>query len=743
VFGYFARKVQISSNLISLALEDSEELLALERTLKTFGSSTFIMISVKADDAYSLSTLTKIKNISDELKQLPEIAEVIDPLNARVFKYLFGMVVVKQSFPGGEIPQSREKIEQLKNEMLSEPVLKNVVVSENGESLAIYMRLKDDFNTEKVRGKILKIIGPYRGPEEFYLAGRPIIESWVREYMQRDSVRLAFPIVILVIAVLFINFKSIRGVILPISIMLASIIWTLGLMGIFNKTITIVGVMLPTLILVISSSYSIHFLNQYYKDIHADAHKTRNVERSISHIGKTILLAALTTIAGFAALAVNRIKPMRDLGVFVLVGVFFSMILSLTFLPGVLTILKRPKKMLHSSMEGSRMNCYFHYLGDMILKRWQIILIMAVVIAGWSVFGIKDISIDTSWKRFFKKSSQILISQRFIKSNFGGVTTVNVTFEIDDKLDIFFSELKPLRFMDNVEQWIRDQNVLGQSTSFVGYVKRANQLLNGNDPESYRLPGNETDLMKILLMFKISEFTKSLSNVITDDFKSANMIVRTSSADRPELTVTEYKEFLKKFYSFLDENALDGILVRITGVDNLYVSLIDYLLRSQLLSIGLSLVIVFFIITYTFRSFVYGFFGLVPIIFGLFLNFGAMSYFHISLDFVTSMIASIAVGLGVDNSIHYLIRFTRTKHSLPLEERIKAALVNSGIPIFYTSFTLIAGFSVTLFSSFKPILYFGLLISITMLGCLIGVLFVLPAFIYFVKPKAIIKGHVM
>jgi hydrophobe/amphiphile efflux-3 (HAE3) family protein len=743
LFGYFVRKVKMSSDLISLAPEDNQELIALKKTLEKFGSSTFIMISVKAEDAYSLSTLTKIKKISEKIRKLPEVADVLDPLNATIFKYLFGAVVIKKSLPGGEIPQSQEKIENFKKEMLSEPILKNVVVSENGESLAIYIRLKDDHNSEFLRDKLLKIVEPYQGPEKFYMSGRPIIESWVKEYLKKDSIKLAVPILILVIIVLFINFRSARGIFLPISIMLGSIIWTLGLMGIFDKTITMVGVMLPTLILVISSSYSIHFLNQYFKDIYYDSHKKRNIEKSIINIGKTIFLAALTTIAGFAALTINKIKPMRELGIFVLIGVFFSMILSLTFLPGLLTVLKKPKGMIQASREGSRTNTFFDHLGEFITKRWIIILVIALAISVWSCLGIAKISVDTSWERWFKKSSEILATQKFIKSNYGGISTFNVTFEIDEQSDLYFKSLDTLGYIDQVEQWIKETGAMGKSTSLIGYIKRANQLMNKNDPEMYKLPETEADLLKILLMFKMSEFTKSLNNVITEDFRNANILVRISKHHEDDPSIPEYKGFISDFNVYTETNKFDGIKVQMTGVDRIYVSLVDYLVRSQLLSIAISVVIVFIIITVTFRSLVYGLFGLIPIIFGLLLNFGAMSYFHIPLDFITSMIASIAVGLGVDNSIHFLIRFSKTGHALDLKERLKSALVASGIPIFFTSFTLIAGFSVLLFSSFKPILYFGLLISVTMFGCLIGVIFVLPALVYCVKPRAIIEGKKM
>jgi len=238
----------------------------------------------------------------------------------------------------------------------------------------------------------------------------------------------------------------------------------------------------------------------------------------------------------------------------------------------------------------------------------------------------------------------------------------------------------------------------------------------------------------------MSKFTESLSNVITNDYRHANIVVRTVGPEHEDVTIAELKEFLQNFRAFVRNNPHEGIEVIISGVDLIYVSLIDYLIRSQLISILLSIIIVFIIIAITFRSLVFGFFGLIPIFFGLFLNFGTMSYFNVSLDFITSMIASIAVGLGVDNSIHYLISFTRTKHNMPLKERLKQALGMTGTPIFFTSFTLMAGFSVLLFSSFKPILYFGLLISVTMLGCFIGVIFILPAFIYLVKPKAIIQG---
>ncbi len=736
---FFATQVRMSSNLIDLAPEDNPELITLQETLGRFGSTTFVMVSVKSDNAYSFSTLTKIKNISDEIRTLHEVEDIIDPLSAKVFKYLFGMVVVKTSFPGGEIPESREKIAKIKEEMLAEPILKNVVVSENGESLAIYIKIKNGVDTQHLRDKLTRIIEPYQGPEVFYLAGRPIIESWVKEYIRRDLVRLAIPIILLVIVVLFINFRSGRGVILPLSIMIGSMLWTLGLMGLFGKTISMVGVMLPTLVLVISSSYSIHFLNQYYKDVHADLPRRRCVEGPVVHIGKTIILAALTTIAGFAALTINRIKPMRDLGVFVLIGVFISMMLSLTFLPSILSMLKNPRRTLRASTEGSRMNRFFLNLGDMILKRWKIILIIALVIAIWAIVGIPNIKVNTSWKRFFKKNSDLLTSQRFIRSNFGGVSTINVSF-ITEEDDMDFKTLATIRYIDRVERWIRDQNLLGLSNSLVGYIKRANQLIHENNPDEYRLPENDADLLKIFLMFKMSKFTESLSNVITDDYRHANIVVRTVGPEQEEVTIAELKEFLRNFRAFVRDNPHEGIEVRIAGVDLIYVSLIDYLIRSQLISILLSIIIVFIIIAITFRSLAFGFFGLIPIFFGLFLNFGTMSYFNVSLDFITSMIASIAVGLGVDNSIHYLIRFTRTEHSLPLKERLKQALGVTGTPIFFTSFTLIAGFSVLLFSSFKPILYFGLLISVTMLGCFIGVIFILPAFIYLVKPKAIIQG---
>ena len=740
--GYFARNVRLSSNLIDLAPQDNPELVALRRTLDKFGSSTFVMISVKAEDAYSLSTLTKIKNIAERIRKLPEVEEIIDPLSAKVFKYLFGMVVVKTSFPGGEIPESPEKIEKLREEMLSEPILKNIVVSESGESLAIYIKLKHDQDLQDLRMKLERIIEPYRGPEEFYIAGAPIIESWVKEYISRDSVRLALPIIMLVIVVLFTNFRSISGIILPLSIMIGSIIWTLGIMGVLGRTITMVGVMLPTLILVISSSYSIHFLNQYYKDIYADSDKCTCIEGSVVNIGKTIILAALTTIAGFAALTVNRIRPMMELGVFVLIGVFISMMLSLTFLPGILCLSKKPRTIRRASVEGSRMHRLFLLLGDMILKRWRFIIIGAVLIALWAIVGIPYIHVDTSWKRFFKKNSSILESQRFIKSNFGGASTINVSFSTEEESNSDFRILSTLRYIDEVEQWIRDQELLGPTNSLVGYVKRANQLLHGNDAAEYRLPKTDADLLQILLMFKMSKFMESLSNVITEDFHHANIVVRTAGANEEDITAAELKAFVRDLKEFIAAHPYEGITVSIAGIDLIYVSMVDYLVRSQLISVLLSIIIVFIIITITFKSFIFGFFGLIPIFFGLFLNFGTMSYFNVSLDFITSMIASIAVGLGVDNSIHYLIRFTRTEHSLSLKERLKQALGITGTPIFFTSFTLIAGFCVLLFSSFKPILYFGLLISVTMLGCFIGVIFILPAVIYFVKPGAIIQGRV-
>ncbi|MFW6181229.1 MAG: efflux RND transporter permease subunit, partial [Spirochaetota bacterium] len=557
------------------------------------------------------------------------------------------------------------------------------------------------------------------------------------EYLSRDSVRLALPILVLVVLVLFLNFRSLRGVLLPLFIMVASILWTLGLMGLLGRQITIIGVMLPTLILIISSSYSIHFLNQYYRDMAGPGTRDQRVVRAFSGIGRTIVLAALTTIAGFAALTVNRIRPMMELGIFVVIGVFIGMVLSLSFLPSTLSMLRVPGKRLHAASETSRFSRTFRSLESGVVRSRWIILAAAVALAVWSVSGMHRIVVDTSWERFFREDARVVQSQSFIKDHFGGVSAINVSFRPESGSGLDFRSLDALRYLDTVQQWINRQDLFGKTTSLADYVRRANQVLHGGDPGAYRLPDSDAELLRILLTFKMANLTEKLEHVITDDYRCANITVRSAKPGK-RVTIAETREFVDRFHRFIEENPLPGISASIAGIDLIYVSLVDYLVRSQLISVALSVVIVFIIMAITFKSLTCGLFGLIPIVFGLLLNFAAMSYFNIALDFITSMIASIAVGLGVDNAIHYLIRFTKTDPDLPLEERIGRALTSSGIPIFFTSFTLIAGFSVLLFSSFKPILYFGLLISVTMLGCLIGVVFVLPALIYLLKPSGLV-----
>jgi hypothetical protein len=410
--------------------------------------------------------------------------------------------------------------------------------------------------------------------------------------------------------------------------------------------------------------------------------------------------------------------------------------MSLTFLPALLTLLKKPVRSPRSSKIAEAMKVPFARLGGFVVRNRTAILLAACAVGVWSAVGLRNISIDTSWERFFKKNSAILQTQSYIQSNFGGISTMSLSLETPPGSDLSFKDLDALRYAERVEQWVKDREIFGQSISFVGYVKRANQLLNGNDPRQYRLPDTDADLLKILLTFKMSQFTDSISNVITKDFKVSNIIVRMARPAGPRVEPRDIKIFQKDFDDFLAENARDDIKVELSGTDIVFVSLVDYLVRNQLVSIALSLFVVFLIVALSFRSVVYGVYSLVPIVFGLLLNFAVMSYFRISLDFITAMISSIAVGMGVDNSIQYLIVLSRTGHGKPLQ----LAMAESGVPMFFSALTLIAGFTVLLFSSFKPILYFGLLINITMIGCLIGHLFLLPAFISLTKPRAIVAG---
>ena len=349
VLGYFALNIGLETDINSLMPEKSEITKIMEEKLSIDDEITqYIFLSVESEDTFTISKLRALEIAIEKISSLPGISTAVNPFNFISFAYEGSRIIPVSMSPGGKAPNNAEDLEIFKRRLLDDPVADGFLVSDNGNVLNIVFSTGKIEDTDILIKEFYKIINSLKDNFSVHTTGEILVEMRTSFYLVRDlKILLVLALVIMVI-VFFISFKTKRSIFLPIIVVGMGTIWTIGFMSLLGFDFTVVTVIIPSLLLTIGSSYTIHLLNEYYRTSTSNIYEDKLwIIKSVSHVTKTIILASLTTIIGFSTLVVTTIRPIQEFGVSISFGILSSAILSLFFLPAVLYILPVP----HSKSE--------------------------------------------------------------------------------------------------------------------------------------------------------------------------------------------------------------------------------------------------------------------------------------------------------------------------------------------------------------------------------------------------------
>jgi predicted RND superfamily exporter protein len=719
VLGVFAARIRIDAAIENLLPADSADRRYYEAVKAIFGSEEASVIGVFGD-VFSPETLATIDRLSQQIAAMRGVREVIslttvkgvasDEMGLRVGRLLT------------EVPQTAADAAAFKAKVLADPLYVGNLVDAAGTAtsiLVLYEPLTDkEFIARDLEGQVHDAVAAAGPPDRFAITGVQTLKVNGAKLMEQDLLRFVPLSLALVIIVLTLEFRTVRGVLLPLACVVAGTVWTTGVMVLCGSDINMGTLILPPLLMAIGIAYAIHVLSRYYVELVGGRPREVVVAATMAHVLLPVLVAWLCTVVSCATLIFNPIHAIRDFGVYSVVGITAIFAASLFFIPAALLLLPHPQP---SSVrvvdERDRIAGIVDVVGRWAVSHRRIVLVGSILLCAFSLWGASRIRVETDYLKFFSVESIFRRDNTRIAEALGGTQPIYVSIEGDGPGSL--SRLDVLAAMRDLQTFVREQPGVDGSLSLADYVALLQGALN---PERGRaLPDNQTDVDQLLLFVNPTD----VAPVVSRDYGRANILVRTRLSGSSEVGA-----LVDRIDEYAQSRFRRGIEVRPTGSMVLLNRSADQLSRGQVSGLWQVLAMLLVIMSLIFLSLRAGLLSLVPNVIPIIVLFGIMGWTGIPLNISTSMIAVIAIGIAVDDTIHYFTEFNVQLRATGNQEHAILNVVRTvGKPIVYSALALTAGFAITCLSNFQPIRHFGILSSATVVIGLVAELLITPALV--------------
>jgi predicted RND superfamily exporter protein len=665
---------------------------------------------------FSRENIARLRALDQRLKRIHGVASSLSIVDIPYARGGNDEVSIEKLIPPGEI--SDERLREARTVGTTDRLYLGQLVSADARTAAFSVLLNQHESTSE-RYRITSEIydaAQAAGFENAYFAGDPFSQWRSTEAISKD-LGLLLPITSICIAlVLWFSFRSWVAVVVPLLTIGLGLLWLFGIMGFANARFTILALMLPTLLLAIGCSYLIHVLNQVGLVNGASEGRSTEeiVEEALGFIVLPVVVSALTIIAGFLSLAFTHIPAIRETSIYAATGALCTMVLSLTFVPAVLVLLGRRGRSFATGLGGGLV-ALIERVGRMATTRETVLYVVTGIVVIVSLIGMRRIQIDIDYFHFFKPGSETSVGLEEVGRRLSGAVNFDVIVESDRAGAIETPDT--LERLGELQSWAERSGLgIDRTISIVEFVKHLNRAFNNNSADAYRIPKDDRVLRDLL-----SE-KEPLKGFLTGDGRKARILMRSRLSGSREMAAAIGKIERRGAELF------PGFRVYATGTLALMNRTSDSIGREQIQSISIALLTIYVMLALLFRSWRVGITALVPNLVPVLFFFGFMGWRGIPLNITTSLVASVVLGLAVDNSVQFIVRFRQAqKSACPVRIAILQSLRLSGRPIIYANIALAATFAIFTISNFQPIGSFGVLSAVTILGCLVEDLVLLPA----------------
>ena len=788
---YQAKNFNLDASSDALLLEGDPDLKYLREVNQTYGSKDFLVLTyapvLSFTEKETILDLQLLKSKIEKLTWVDSVITIIDvPLLKSTDENLMERLKNYKTLAYPEIDRKRGF-----DEIINSPIYRNYVISEDGktsgivvylkkdERLAEYIKIKDKYFNQSNESKLSKeekvnykkfikeyeeyknlynirnhqnineirdVISKYGENAKIYLGGIPMIADDMMSYIKSDIIVFVIGVFIFIIFTLWLIFRNLKWVLMPLLGCATSVIVMIGLLGLIGWKVTVISSNFIALMLILNMAMNIHVTVRFLqlKKEFPQLTKSEAVLEASKKMMLPILYTVLTTICAFLSLVFSGIKPIIDFGWMMTLGLIVSLFVTFSLLPSLLQIFSSDNEI---NIKDTEKSFITSALGSFTKNNKILIFGSTVIIVLFSIVGISKLEVENSFINYFDKETEIYKGMKKIDDDLGGTTPLNIIlkFPVKQKLvneDDEFSEWEEENESSNEEKakyWFTRDKMdkilkvheyldslpeIGKVLSF-GSILRVAEDLNNKELQSLEIA---------VLYSKIPETIKK--EIVTPYISVERDEARISVRIKDSLENIKRNDLIKKINFDLNEKLnLKKDEYKLAGVLILFNNLLQSLFKSQILTLGIVMLGIFLMFLILFRNLVLSFIGVVPNFIAAFFILGIIGLLGIPLDMMTITIAAITIGIAVDNSIHYIYRFKEEfKRINDYNKTLDRCHNTVGIAILNTSITIVFGFSILVLSNFIPTIYFGLFTGIAMLLAMISVLTLLPKLILILKP---------
>ncbi len=716
----------------NLLPDDHPVNLEYNKFLEIFGEEgNLIVLGINDSALFQPRVFNRWNKLSKQLNAFPEVDLVLSTDNLQ----LLTKDTTKQEFTlvpfVTEKIEDQKKINTLREKLFKElPIYQGLLYNEENTTVrtAIYLD-KDIVNTsvrkDFVFNDFIPLIESFEKDTglQIRVSGMPYIRTLNAQSIV-DEISVFIGAALLVTSLIFFFFfRSFRATFISMVVVIIGVMWAFGFLGWLQYEITVLTALIPPLIIVIGIPNCIFLINKYQQEVKKHGNQAKSLQRVISKIGNATLMTNTTTAAGFATFIVTESKLLKEFGIVASINILVIFMLSLLIIPIIYSFMPLPKTKHLKHLNKKWIEAFVNWMEETVRNYRITVYIVSIILLVTSIIGIYQIRISGSLIEDMPKKADFFKDIRFFEKEFDGVLPLEIM--VDTKRKNGIMKLPTLRRMTEVEELIRDTPELSDPISVTGLVKYSKQTYYNGNPDYFQLPNN---LEKNFILSYIKQSTNKvdlLKSFVDSNGQTARIttFMKDIGTDRMERIEENLKEKITKV---LPPKRYD---VTITGKAYLFTKGTKYLVRNLVTSLALAIFFISLFMAYMFRSFRMIIISLIPNLFPLIITAGVMGFAGIPIKPSTILVFSIAFGISVDDTIHFLAKYRQelTDNRWKIRKSVYAALRETGVSMFYTSIVLFFGFSVFMTSSFGGTVALGGLVSATLLFAMLANLILLPS----------------
>lgn len=732
--------MQFSYTEANLLPENHEANIEYNKFLEIFGEEgNLVILGIKDSTVFTPKKFNAWNNLVKQFDDLNEIDFTISIADVQKLKADRDKRKFVLEPLYSENPTTSKEVLAIKKELFEKlPFYDNLLFNKETGTLqtAIYIK-KEIINTPARRDfifdKLIPIIEKFEKENnvDVRISGMPYIRTLNAQNIQDEILLFVLGALLITAVIFFFFFRSYRATFITLLVVTVGVTWAFGFIGLFRFEITVLSALIPPLIIVIGVPNAVFLINKYQQEIKKHGQQAKALSRVIAKVGNATLMTNITTASGFATFIFVKSDLLREFGILASVNIISIFILALLIIPIIYSFMPLPKKKHLNHLERKWIENVVDWMERMVRNQRITIYFATVIVLVLSIIGVYKIKVSGSLIEDMPKSTSFYKDIKFFEKEFGGIMPLEIL--IDTKKDKGVMKLSTLKKMDKINEVIESFPELSKPISVVNLVKYSKQAYYKGNPKYYQLPTTQEQSY-------IFAYTKNTNNDAgmlktfvdsTGRYARITTFMKDIGTDKMDVIQERLKAVVNK------EFPADKFTVSITGKALVFIKGTNYLITNLVFSLSLAIILIALFMAWMFRSPQMIAISLLPNILPLLITAGLMGFFDIPIKPSTILVFSIAFGISVDDTIHFLAKYRQElmANQWKIKPSVYAALRETGVSMFYTSIVLFFGFLVFTLSSFGGTIALGGLVSITLLLAMVSNLLLLPSLLLTFEKK--------